>query len=100
MVFRDLRNIWEVIAMKIRPVFFCMVVMFFAATVGYTQDSPEQQVREAMDENFAAMLHKDANALNREYADDYFRIGPTGKTQGKAETLKDVREPGLQNCKA
>ena len=85
--------------MKIRLVLLCITAVVFAATAGYTQDSPERQIRKAMDENDAAVMHKDADALNRIYGDDYFRISVTGKTQGKAETLKHLMNPDLKPAK-
>lgn len=44
------------------------------------QDSEEQEVRKAMDDNFAAIIHKDAAALNQQYTDDYYRVGDRSAT--------------------
>jgi ketosteroid isomerase-like protein len=52
-----------------------------------------------MEDNFAAIIHKDAAALSRQYTDDYFRIGETGKVSGKSETIANFMNPNLENTK-
>jgi ketosteroid isomerase-like protein len=61
--------------------------------VVYAQDSAEKDVRKAMDDNFAAIMHKDAAALGRQYTDDYYRISESGKVSGKAETIANFTNP-------
>ncbi len=85
--------------MKVRVTLLFLVLVLSEALAGYAQDSAEQEVRKAMDENFAAILHKDAEALNRQYTDDYFRIGDTGKVTGKAETIKVFTDPDFKMMK-
>lgn len=65
----------------------CLAVTLLAE-IGFAQGSEEEQVRRAMAENQAAILHKDAATLSREYGDDYMRIGNTGTIQSKAEAIK------------
>jgi ketosteroid isomerase-like protein len=85
--------------MKFQVTPLCLAVVLFGASAGHAQGSAEQQVKKAMDENFASIIHKDAEALNRQYTDDYFRTGDTGKVRGKAETIKDFTDPDLKIIK-
>jgi ketosteroid isomerase-like protein len=85
--------------MKGRVTLLCLVIVLFEASAGYAQGSAEQQVKKAMDENIASIIHKDAEALNSQYTDDYFRIGDTGRVTGKAETIKRLTDPDLKAIK-
>ena len=66
------------------------VALLFVAMAAEAQDSVEKEVRKAMDDNLAAIMHKDAAALNRQYTDDYFRIGETGRVSGKADFIANL----------
>jgi archaellum component FlaG (FlaF/FlaG flagellin family) len=44
-----------------------VATLLFAGTVVNAQDSAEKEVRKAMDDNFAAIIHKDSAALNRQW---------------------------------
>jgi len=80
-----------------RLVVFVAALLF--AGVLNAQDSAEKEVRKAMDDNFAAIIHKDATALNHQYTDDYFRIGDTGKVSGKADFIASVMSPDYEMTK-
>lgn len=67
---------------------FCGALLFAGAL--NAQDSAGKEVRKAMDDNFAAIMHKDGAALNRQYTNDYFRIGETGSVSGKTEYIASV----------
>jgi ketosteroid isomerase-like protein len=86
--------------MKSRVMFVCVAVLLFAGTAANAQDSAEKEVRKAMDDNLAAIIHKDAAALNREYTDDYFRIDATGKVSGKSEFIANVMNPDYETTKS
>jgi hypothetical protein len=47
-----------------------VVALLFVGTAANAQDSAEKEVQKAMDDNFAAIIHKNAAALNRQYTDD------------------------------
>jgi ketosteroid isomerase-like protein len=44
--------------------------------------------------------HKDAAALNRQYTDDYFRTGVTGKVSGKSKFIASVTNSDYETTKA
>ena len=48
-----------------------VAALLFAGALN-AQDSAEKEVQKAMDDNFAAIIHKDSAALNRQYTNDYF----------------------------
>ncbi len=85
--------------MNSRLVFVCVVVLLFAGAAANAQDSAEKDVRKAMEDNFAAIIHKDGAALNRQYTDDYFRISETGTASGKSEFIASVVNPGYEVTK-
>lgn len=85
--------------MNARIVLACVASLLFVGTAASAQDSAEKEVQKAMHDNFAAIIHKDAAALNRQYTDDYFRIGDTGKVTGKAEFIASVTDPGYETTK-
>jgi ketosteroid isomerase-like protein len=80
-------------------VVIAFVVSLLFAGMATAQDSAEKDVRKAMEENFAAIMHKDAAALNRQYTDDYYRISETGKVTGKSETIANFIEPDYEITK-
>ena len=84
--------------MKVRVGLECAVLLVVAIGAN-AQDSSEREVRKAMDDNFAAIVHKDAAALNRQYTDDYFRTGDTGKVTGKADFIATVMNPDFDITK-
>ena len=52
-----------------------------------------------MDDNLAAIIHKDAAALNRQYTDDYFRTSETGRVSGKSEFIANAINPDYETTK-
>jgi len=64
------------------------LTMMLLVGVAIAQSSEEQQVRKSIDEQYKAVVDKDAATLNRLYADDYMRIGTSGETLSKAEVIK------------
>jgi len=64
------------------------LTMMLLVGVAIAQGSKEQQVRKSIDEQYKAVVDKDAATLNRLYADDYMRIGTSGETLSKAEVIK------------
>jgi len=52
-----------------------------------------------MEDNFAAIIHKDAAALKQQYTDDYFRISETGKVSGKTKTIASFTNPDFEVTK-
>ena len=85
--------------MNFRLPFLFSAVVLFGVTFAYAQDSAEKDVQKAMDENFAAIIHKDAAALNRQYTDDYYRIGDTGQVTGKSQTIAAFLDPNYEMTK-
>jgi ketosteroid isomerase-like protein len=79
--------------MNARLVLAFLAALLFAGLAANAQDSAEKEVRKAMDDNFAAIMHKDAAALNGQYTDDYFRVTETGKVTGKSEYISAVMDP-------
>ncbi|HET6175385.1 MAG TPA: nuclear transport factor 2 family protein [Candidatus Sulfotelmatobacter sp.] len=79
--------------MNSRSMIVAAVVLVFAGTAANAQDSAEKDVRKAMEDNFASILHKDAAALNRQYTDDFFRVGESGQVSGKSEAIANLTEP-------
>ncbi len=79
--------------MNSRLVFVCVTVLLFAGAAANAQDSAEKEVQKAMEDNFAAIIHKDGAALNRQYTDDYYRISETGAVSGKSEFTASVMNP-------
>ena len=65
----------------------CLTVMLLGG-VAFAESSQEQQVHKAVEDNYNAIMHKDAPALEKQYADDYQRVGVTGKVTNKTETIK------------
>ena len=84
--------------MKKRFMFLCLAVLLFAGAV-HAQDSGEKEVRIATEDNIAAIIHKDAAALNRQYTDDYYRISATGKVAGKSQTIAGFLNPDFEVTK-
>jgi uncharacterized protein (TIGR02246 family) len=84
--------------MNTRIVLACVTALFVGMAAN-AQDSAEKEVQKAMDDNFAAIIHKDAAALNRQYTDDYFRIGDTGTVTGKSEFIASVTKPDYGTTK-
>jgi len=75
----------------------CLVTMLVAGMAS-AKNSDEENVRKAVADNFNAIMHKDANTLNHEYADDYTRIGVNGRVTDKAETIKLIMsQPTMEN---
>lgn len=62
-------------------------------SASFAQSNPEEEVRQAMADNVNAQIHRDAAALQRQYADDYYRIGVTGRVWDKAAYMKAVMGP-------
>jgi ketosteroid isomerase-like protein len=85
--------------MNSRLVLLCVTALLFAGRAANAQDSAEKDLRKAMEDNFAAIIHKDAAAMNRQYTDDYFRIGDTGKVLGKSETIANFMNPNVEVTK-
>lgn len=85
--------------MNARIVWVCVVALLFVGTAANAQDSAEKEVQKAMDDNFAAITHKDVAALNSQYTDDYFRIGDTGKVTGKSEFIASVTNSDYETTK-
>ena len=85
--------------MNLRLWVLCSAVLLFGVTFVYAQDSAEKDVQKAMDENFAAIMRKDAAALNSQYTDDYYRIGETGKVTGKSQTIASFLDPNYEITK-
>jgi ketosteroid isomerase-like protein len=85
--------------MNSRFALLCVAVLLFVGTAATGQDSAEKDVRKAMEDNFAAIIHKDAAALNRQYTDDYFRISETGRVSGKSETIANFINPDFEITK-
>ena len=81
--------------MNRRFMFLCMAVLLFAGAA-HAQDSAEQEVRKATEDNIAAIIRKDSVALNRQYTDDYYRISATGKVSGKSETIAGFLNPDFE----
>ena len=73
--------------MNARLVLACLAALLFAGLAANAQDSAEKEVQKAIDDNMAAIIHKDAAALNGQYTDDYFRVSDTGKVSGKSEFI-------------
>lgn len=80
-----------------RLVVFVAALLFAAAL--NAQDSAEKEVQKAMDDNFAAIIHKDRAALNRQYTSDYFRIGDAGRVSGKTEYIASVVNSDYETTK-
>lgn len=80
-----------------RLVVFVAALLFAGAL--NAQDSAEKEVQKAMDDNFAAIIHKDSAALNRQYTNDYFRIGDTGRVSGKTEYIASVVNSDYETTK-
>jgi ketosteroid isomerase-like protein len=76
-----------------------VAVLLFVGTAAAGQDSAEKEVRKAMEDNFAAIMHKDAAALNRQYTDDYLRVSETGTVSGKSEFIASVMNPDFEITK-
>lgn len=70
------------------------LIFLVAPLTAFAQSRTEDEVRKAMADNIAAVTHKDAATLNRLYAEDYYRIGDAGRTEGKADFLKLIMDPG------
>lgn len=85
--------------MNSRLVLMCAAVLLCAGTTSNAQNSAEKEVQKAMDDNFTAIIHQDAVALNRQYTDDYFRIGDTGKVTGKSEFIASATNPDYEITK-
>jgi len=85
--------------MKCPRVLVCVAALLFVGTAANAQDSPEKEVQKAMDDNFAAIIHKDAAALSRQYTDDYFRIGEAGRVAGKSEFIASATNPDYETTK-
>jgi uncharacterized protein (TIGR02246 family) len=85
--------------MNSRLVLVCVAALLFCGTTANAQDSAEQEVQKAIDDNFTAIIHKDAAALSRQYTDDYFRIGETGKVSGKSEFIANATNPDYETTK-
>jgi ketosteroid isomerase-like protein len=85
--------------MNSRLVLVCVAALLFVVTAANGQDSAEKEVQKAMDDNFAAIIHKDAAALNRQYTDDYCRIGETGTVSGKSESIATAMNPEYETTK-
>lgn len=77
----------------------CVAVLLFVGTVANAQDPAEKEVQKAVDDNLAAIMHKDAAALSRQYTDDYFRVSETGKVSGKSEFLAVATNPDFEITK-
>lgn len=84
--------------MNSRLVLMCGASLLLVGAAS-AQDSAEKEVKKAMDDNFAAIIHKDAAALSRQYTDDYFRIGETGKVSGKSEFIANATNPDYETTK-
>jgi uncharacterized protein (TIGR02246 family) len=82
-----------------RIVSACVAALLFVGIAANAQDSAEKEVQKAMDDNFAAIAHKDVAALNSQYTDDYFRVGETGKVTGKSEFIASVTSPDYETTK-
>jgi len=76
-----------------------VAALLFVGTAANAQDSPEKEVQKAMDDNFAAIIHKDAAALSRQYTDDYFRIGEAGRVAGKSAFIASATNPDYETTK-
>jgi ketosteroid isomerase-like protein len=85
--------------MNTRLVLAGVAALLFVGTAAKAQDSAEKEVRKAMDDNFAAIIHKDADALSRQYTDDHYRIGETGKVSGKSEFIANATNPNYETSK-
>ena len=85
--------------MSSRLVLVCMAALLFVGTAANAQDSADKEVQKAMDDNFTAIVHKDAAALSRQYTEDYFRIGETGKISGKSEFIANATNPDYEITK-
>jgi len=85
--------------MNSRLVLVCAAVLLFAGAAASAQDSGEKEVQKAMEENFAAIIHKDSAALNRQYTDDYYRVSETGKVSGKSDFIASVMNPDYEVTK-
>ena len=68
----------------------CVAVLLLAGTAANGQTSAQTEIRKAMDQNFAAIMHKDAAALSSQYTDDYYRISPTGEVSGKSQFIAET----------
>lgn len=77
----------------------CVAVLLFVGTAANAQDPAEKEVQKAVDDNLAAIMHKDAAALSRQYTDDYFRVSETGKVSGKSEFLAGATNPDFEITK-
>ena len=84
--------------MNSRFMFLCAAVLLFGGAPK-AQDSVEKEVRKAMEDNIAAIINKDAAALNRQYTNDYYRISATGKVSGKSETIAGFLNPDFEVAK-
>ncbi len=85
--------------MSSRLVLVCMAALLFVGAAANAQDSADKEVQKAMDDNFTAIVHKDAAALSRQYTEDYFRIGETGKISGKSEFIANATNPDYEITK-
>jgi ketosteroid isomerase-like protein len=81
------------------PVVCGALLLAMAIPMLMAQSNAEDEVRKAMADKTAAIVHKDAAALNRLYADDYYRISDTGRVMGKADFIKRVMDPSNQEKK-
>jgi len=79
--------------MNARLVLACLAALLFAGLAANAQDSAEKEVQKAIDDNMAAIIHKDAAALNGQYTDDYFRVGETGKVGDKSGYINATMNP-------
>jgi ketosteroid isomerase-like protein len=85
--------------MNARFMLASVAALLVVAMAANAQDSTENEVQKAMDDNFAAIIHKDAAALNRQYTDDYFRIDETGNVTGKAEFIAGITNPDYETTR-
>ena len=78
----------------------CLTILLLVGVTA-AESSDEVQVRKGVEDNFNAIMHKDADTLSREYAGDYIRIGANGRMTDKAETIKLIMsQPTLETAPA
>src|SRR5258705_2419010 len=88
-----------------RPALLIAVLVLTVVPMGVGQNqsaqgsyrtSVEEAIRKLDNERIQAQIHADATALDRIYAADFIRVGPSGRVRTKPQVISDFTSSDLK----